>query len=481
MRFKTSVTTKIMILAGVALLALALVGVTAYSVSGSYKTDVGRMNLVQQALHNQSELDGANNALKYDALALTTETSSQARKDLASDLNDRIATLQDAVAANIKIVDQLGNPPAVVAAIQALVPARDAYVAAATPMAHVAPGTASALTSDKQMNDAQAKFDVLFDGVLTSMDKLVTSTDTAAANRANTARTQVGFLLVLGLLLLPGVAYVIRRAVRKTNRSMKENADSLTSAAAELSALSSQMSANSDTSSARATEMSSAADQVSESINLLAAASEEMGASISEIARSVTDAAAEGGEARRVAEATNETVVRLGESSQKIGDVVKVISTIAEQTNLLALNATIEAARAGEAGKGFAVVASEVKDLSVQTGAATADIAERIAAIQAETNDAIDAIAAIVTVIESINEKQATISAAVEEQDATTREMGRGASEAATSSQQIAYNINDVATAAADTTTAAGETARSAEEVTRMAEELRGLLADFSS
>ncbi len=82
------------------------------------------------------------------------------------------------------------------------------------------------------------------------------------------------------------------------------------------------------------------------------------------------------------AAATNETVQKLGTSSQEIGDVIKVITSIAEQTNLLALNATIEAARAGEAGKGFAVVASEVKELAQETAKATEDIARRVEAIQ---------------------------------------------------------------------------------------------------
>ena len=92
----------------------------------------------------------------------------------------------------------------------------------------------------------------------------------------------------------------------------------------------------------------------------------------------------------RVAEATNGTVAKLGDSSAEIGNVVKVITSIAEQTNLLALNATIEAARAGEAGKGFAVVASEVKDLAQETARATEDISRRVEAIQADTAGAVD-------------------------------------------------------------------------------------------
>jgi methyl-accepting chemotaxis protein len=179
------------------------------------------------------------------------------------------------------------------------------------------------------------------------------------------------------------------------------------------------------------------------------------------------------------AEATSATVVKLGESSAQVGNVISVINSIAEQTNLLALNATIEAARAGEAGKGFAVVANEVKELAQETSKATEDISRRIQAIQADTEAAVTAITEISGIIAQINDTQTTIASAVEEQTATTNEMGRSVAEAATGSADIAQNITGVARSANDTGAAASSTSQAADELARMAAEMQQLVGAF--
>jgi methyl-accepting chemotaxis protein len=144
---------------------------------------------------------------------------------------------------------------------------------------------------------------------------------------------------------------------------------------------------------------------------------------------------------------------------------VKLITAIAEQTNLLALNATIEAARAGEAGRGFAVVASEVKQLASQTAKATEEIGAQIAGMQAATQDSVSAIKEIGGTIGRIAEIASMISATVEEQGAATQEIARNVGEAAKGTAMVASNITDVNRGAGETGSASAQVLSSAQSL----------------
>ncbi len=206
-----------------------------------------------------------------------------------------------------------------------------------------------------------------------------------------------------------------------------------------------------------------------------------MSASIKEIAKNASEAARVATSAVKLAESTNVTISKLGASSAEIRDVIKLITSIAQQTNLLALNATIEAARAGEAGKGFAVVPNEVKELAKETANATEEISQKIEAIQADTQGAIEAISQISLVIDQINDISNTIASAVEEQTATTNEISRNVAEASKGTAEIAQNITSVAHAAQSTTEGAGNSQRAAEELARMACELQQIVSEFNA
>jgi methyl-accepting chemotaxis protein len=241
-----------------------------------------------------------------------------------------------------------------------------------------------------------------------------------------------------------------------------------------------RISTGAEESSAQAERVAEAAGTVSRNVQTVATGAHQMGTSIREIEVNTRGASGVTNQAMQAMELSTTTVSQLGESSRMIGDVVKDISTIAEQTNLLALNATIEAARAGEAGKGFAVVASEVKDLSQETARATEDISRRVEAIQNDTASAVSAIAEAFRVISQLNEFQTTISAAVEEQTMTTSAMNTSVEEAAAGSADIAGNISGVASAARATTASVAESTEAVQELSGIAQQLEALVGRFT-
>jgi methyl-accepting chemotaxis protein len=281
-----------------------------------------------------------------------------------------------------------------------------------------------------------------------------------------------------------------RKIVEGINRTLEvvveplkvtaENATALASSSEELTAVSQQMAGNAEETATQANVVSAASEQVSANVASVASAAEQMQASIREISKNANESARVAKNAVSVAQSTNVTVKKLGESSQEIGNVIKVITTIAQQTNLLALNATIEAARAGEAGKGFAVVANEVKELAKQTAKATEDISQRIEAIQGDTRGAVGAIEEISNIINQVNDISNSIASAVEEQTATTNEIGRSVAEAAQGVGNIAKNIGGVAVAAKNTTQGASDTQKASQELSRMAAQLQMMTAKFT-
>ncbi len=235
----------------------------------------------------------------------------------------------------------------------------------------------------------------------------------------------------------------------------------------------------------QSTQVAVSSEQAASNVATVAAATEELTASIHEITRQVTDSSRIAADAVGEAREANSSISSLNAAAERIGEVVKLIFEIAEQTNLLALNATIEAARAGEAGKGFAVVASEVKNLASQTAKATDEISQQITSMQSVVEVAVRSIHGMANTIEHISSGSTTIAAAVEEQGAATAEISRNVQEAATGTQIVSHNIASVTQGASETGRVAHDVLDAAsslaQESTRLKDEVESFILRMRS
>ncbi len=229
----------------------------------------------------------------------------------------------------------------------------------------------------------------------------------------------------------------------------------------------------------RAGTVAGAAAEASANAQNVAGATQELSSSIDEITRQVTRSSEIARDAEHRASDASTSMAALRDSADSIGDVIKLISAIAEQTNLLALNATIEAARAGEAGRGFAVVASEVKTLAQQTAQATEDIAGRIGTMQTETGNTAEAITRIGETIQQITEIANAVASAVEQQNSVALEIARNVEETASGAAQVSTHIEAVAAQAGQSSTEAATITTLAGELSSRTEALRGSLDTY--
>ena len=282
-------------------------------------------------------------------------------------------------------------------------------------------------------------------------------------------------------------------SIRDTLLQVSETAASVASASAQISSSTEEMAAGSQEQTTQSEEIARAVEQMAKTI----AVNSENAGETAQIAEQAKTAAEQGGkvvadtvgEMKQIANVVREsagTIQNLGKSSDQIGEIIGVIEHIADQTNLLALNAAIEAARAGEQGRGFAVVADEVRKLAEQTTKATKQIAGMIQQIQSDSHGAVSTMAnatkqvdagivladqagvslqEIVQTSQKVTHMVAQIAVANEEQSST--------------SEQISKNMEAIATVTQQTASGTQQIARAAEDLNRLTEALQHLVSQF--
>lgn len=271
----------------------------------------------------------------------------------------------------------------------------------------------------------------------------------------------------------------------RTERNMrlqtkvKELAQQLTQASRELLDMSMQMATASNKTTEEAQTVVEEAKEIQKNIHHIASALEQMSSTFRHNEGLVAQSSQMSSEAVKSSRQASDIIAALGKSSISIGMIIQLINRITQQTNILALNATIQATRAGEAGKGFGVVAREVKALAQQTSEATKEIASQIKAIQSDSKQAVVAIQNISEVIHQMNDISDRIHKAIEEQSSTTTDISNRMEEASKAATAITEHITEVANVAEDTTSGVTRGREAVVSVDNIAVNLKDLVANI--
>ena len=247
----------------------------------------------------------------------------------------------------------------------------------------------------------------------------------------------------------------LQRLAMQFEATVGEVVNGVASASSQLNTTASAMASAAEQAQHQSETVVYSMERASGGVTAAAAASDEFAMSIGEISRQASHSAELARKASDDAEQADGTISALASSADQVGQIVELIQSIAKRTNLLALNASIEAARGGEAGRGFAVVASEVKELAAQTSRATEEVAEQIRSMQDTTGASVNALRSIGDQVKQLETTAISIASAVDQQSVAGQDLARSIDLAARSTDEVSGSISQVREASQATGTAA--------------------------
>ncbi|WP_017813988.1 methyl-accepting chemotaxis protein [Paenibacillus shenyangensis] len=443
---------------------------------------------------------------------------------------DKMAQFKTGIDTNIKAYTSLASTPVEQQGLQQFNAAYAKYIelyTQATRMAQVpgAAGTAAFIQfKDNTLKQAGDELGTILDGLIDYNAKLAQQASTDATSDYQKARTLtitiLVFAVIFSLLLGYWIAHMISTPLKKlsalisqfaagdlsgtsdidTRDEVGQLAASVNTMADNLRDLIARISMSSQSVAAASQEISATTEEIAHTSSTQAEASasitelfKELSAAIDSVARSATetaelsnhtlDMAHQGGQVVDQSmismQNMNTSIQRLEEDSQRIGEIISVIDDISNQTNLLALNAAIEAARAGEQGKGFAVVADEVRKLAERSMDATKQISSIIKIMQKNTQDSVLSVRQSVEQSTQTGDSFQKIIRMVNDSAIRVNDIAAACEQESAQANEVMFSVESIAAASEESAAAAQETAASSQSLAKLAEDLNDSVSIF--